>query len=149
MTALVQQFGDLLVPNEGGKAVDRTQQIIKVQKQRKHHLHTGSYICELMLMGFDIMITTAVMSCKINKQLSFGLIIVYFPGLTGGKRQGVRRKDTSLTTRRLCKVANEPLLACYLNCSDCSAATGCTFTDWRNQQQLRGAFIYVCFRAPG
>lgn len=156
LTTLVQQFGDLLIHNEGtegSNAVDRTHQIVKVQKQRKYHLHTGSYICELMLMGLDIMITTAVLSYKINKQLSFCLVIVYFPGLTAtelaSKRRGVRCKDTSLTARRLCKVANEPLLACYLNWSDCSAATGCTFTDWCNQHQQQGGFIYVFFRAPG
>lgn len=35
-----------------------------------------------MLMGLNIMIITAVMSYKINKQLPLCLIIVYFPGLT-------------------------------------------------------------------
>lgn len=97
---------------------------VKVQKQRKCHLHTCSYICELMLMGLDIMITTAAMSYKINKQLSLCFIIVYFPGLTttelSSKRRGVRCIDTLLTALRLCKVANEPLLACYINCSDYS-----------------------------
>lgn len=79
------QFGDLLIydkGNKGSNAVDRTHQIVKVQKQRECHLHTCSHICELMLMALDIMITTTVMSYKINKQLSLCIIIVYFPGLT-------------------------------------------------------------------
>lgn len=112
----------------------------KVQKQRKCHLHTRWSICELILMGLDIMITTAAMSYKINKQLSLCLIIVYFHGFSAtdlsSKRRGVRCKDTLLTACRLFRVANEPLLACYLNCSDYSGTTGYTFTDWGNGHRL-------------
>lgn len=129
------------------RAVAEHIKIVQVQKQRKGHLHTCSYICELMLMDLDIIITTAVMSHKINKQLSLCLIIVYFPGLTAtelaSKQWGVWFKDTSLMPHRLCKIANEPLLAWFLNSSDWNPATGYTYTDWCNRHQQWGGFIYV------